>query len=39
MLDSGKVRFEIHGEEKKNATVQDLISHFSIKTDRMMLDI
>ena len=39
MLDSGKVRFEMHGEEKKNATVQDLISHFAIKTDRMMLDI
>lgn len=38
MLDSGKVRFEMHGKEKKRATVQDLISHFAIKTDRMMLD-
>lgn len=39
MLDAGKVRFEMHGEEKKKATVQDLVSHFAIKTDRMMLDI
>lgn len=37
MLDAGKVRLEITGEEKKNATVADLVSHFAVKTDRMIL--
>ena len=39
MLDAGKVRFEMRGDDKAKATVQDLIGHFAIKTDRMMLDI
>ncbi|HUH49938.1 MAG TPA: ABC transporter ATP-binding protein [Mycoplana sp.] len=37
MLDAGKVRLEIAGEEKKNSTVADLVSHFTVKTDRMIL--
>jgi putative ABC transport system ATP-binding protein len=37
MLDAGRVRFEIAGDEKKNITVIDLIGHFSVKTDRMLL--
>jgi putative ABC transport system ATP-binding protein len=37
MLDAGKMRLEIAGEEKANVTVTDLIGHFSVKTDRMLL--
>ncbi|PWJ81002.1 putative ABC transport system ATP-binding protein [Pseudaminobacter salicylatoxidans] len=37
MLDAGKVRLEIAGEEKANTTVADLIGHFAVKTDRMLL--
>lgn len=37
MLDSGKVRLELAGEDKARATVQDLIGYFSVKTDRMLL--
>lgn len=37
MLDSGKVLLELTGEEKNRATVQDLIGHFAVKTDRMVL--
>lgn len=37
MLDAGKVRFEIAGEDKAKVTVPDLIDHFSVKTDRMLL--
>lgn len=37
MLDAGKVRLEITGEAKKKATVVDLVSHFAVKTDRMIL--
>lgn len=37
MLDAGKVRLEISGEEKANVTVVDLIGHFAVKTDRMLL--
>lgn len=37
MLDAGRVRLEIAGEEKKHVTVADLIGHFSVKTDRMLL--
>jgi putative ABC transport system ATP-binding protein len=37
MLDAGKVRLEIAGEEKANVTVTDLIGHFAVKTDRMLL--
>jgi putative ABC transport system ATP-binding protein len=37
MLDSGKVLLELAGEEKARATVRDLIGHFSVKTDRMVL--
>ena len=37
MLDAGRVRLEIAGEEKRQITVTDLIGHFSIKTDRMLL--
>jgi putative tryptophan/tyrosine transport system ATP-binding protein len=39
MLDAGQVRFELSGEAKARATVQDLVGYFAIKTDRMMLDI
>jgi putative ABC transport system ATP-binding protein len=37
MLDAGKMRLEIAGDEKANVTVTDLIGHFSVKTDRMLL--
>lgn len=37
MLDAGKVLLELSGEEKARATVPDLISHFSVKSDRMLL--
>lgn len=37
MLDSGKVLLELTGAEKARATVQDLIGHFAVKTDRMVL--
>lgn len=37
MLDAGRVRLEIAGEEKASVTVTDLIGHFSVKTDRMLL--
>ncbi|HTN96922.1 MAG TPA: ATP-binding cassette domain-containing protein, partial [Nordella sp.] len=37
MLDAGKLRLEISGEEKTKVTVPDLIGHFAVKTDRMML--
>ena len=37
MLDAGKLRLEISGEEKATITVPDLIGHFAVKTDRMML--
>ena len=37
MLDAGKLRLEISGEEKAKVTVVDLIGHFSVKTDRMLL--
>ena len=37
MLDAGRVRLEIGPEEKKGLAVPDLISHFSTKTDRMLL--
>ena len=37
MLDAGRVRLEISGEEKARTTVADLIGHFSVKTDRMLL--
>ena len=37
MLDAGRVHLEISGEEKKTVTVPDLIGHFSVKTDRMLL--
>jgi putative ABC transport system ATP-binding protein len=37
MLDAGKVRLEITGAEKRKATVVDLVSHFTVKTDRMIL--
>jgi putative ABC transport system ATP-binding protein len=37
MLDAGRVKLQISGEEKTNITVPDLIGHFSVKTDRMLL--
>ena len=37
MLDAGKVRLEIAGEDKAKTTVADLIGHFAVKTDRMLL--
>jgi putative ABC transport system ATP-binding protein len=37
MLDAGKVRLEISGEEKARVTVAELIGHFAVKTDRMLL--
>ncbi|WP_151719380.1 ABC transporter ATP-binding protein [Gemmobacter serpentinus] len=37
MLDAGKVLLELSGEEKARATVPDLIGHFSVKSDRMLL--
>ena len=38
MLDRGKVKLELTGEAKSRATVPDLIAHFSVKTDRMLLE-
>ncbi|HWK67357.1 MAG TPA: ABC transporter ATP-binding protein [Rhizobiaceae bacterium] len=37
MLSAGRVRLDISGEEKASITVPDLIEHFSVKTDRMLL--
>ena len=37
MLDAGRVRLEISGEDKKKITVPDLIRLFAVKTDRMLL--
>jgi putative ABC transport system ATP-binding protein len=37
MLGAGRVRLDISGEEKERITVPDLIEHFSVKTDRMLL--
>lgn len=37
MLSAGRVRLDISGEEKATITVPDLIEHFSVKTDRMLL--
>lgn len=37
MLDAGKVLLELDGAEKARATVTDLIGHFSVKSDRMLL--
>lgn len=37
MLDAGKVRLTIPAEEKAHITVPDLIGHFAVKTDRMLL--
>lgn len=37
MLDAGKVWLKIEGEEKRMVTVPDLIAHFSVKSDRMLL--
>lgn len=37
MLSAGRVRLDISGEEKARITVPDLIDHFSVKTDRMLL--
>jgi len=37
MIDAGRVRHEISGQDKADVTVPDLISHFSVKTDRMLL--
>lgn len=37
MLDAGRVLLEIDGAEKARITVPDLIGHFSVKSDRMLL--
>jgi len=37
MLDRGKVRLEMSGAEKANATIAGLIDCFAVKTDAMML--
>ncbi len=37
MLDAGKVKLDIKGEEKARMTVPDLVGKFAVKTDRMLL--
>lgn len=37
MLDAGQVRLKIEGDAKKNVTVPELVSHFSVKSDTMLL--
>ncbi|QPC86915.1 ATP-binding cassette domain-containing protein [Mesorhizobium sp. NBSH29] len=37
MLDAGALRLRIAGPEKENLSVVDLIGHFSVKTDRLLL--
>ena len=37
MLDAGRVHLEISGEGKQRITVPELIGHFSVTTDRMLL--
>ncbi len=37
MLDAGRVKLEIGGDEKANVTVAKLVDHFAVKTDAMML--
>lgn len=38
MLDAGKVRLQLAGEDKARATVVDLVGYFSVKSDRMLLE-
>lgn len=38
MLDAGKVKLELSGEEKARATVSDLVGFFKVKTDSMLLE-
>ncbi|MFH1803885.1 MAG: ABC transporter ATP-binding protein [Pseudomonadota bacterium] len=37
MLDAGKVRLRISGDEKNHITVADLVAHFAVKSDHMLL--
>ncbi|MDP2699831.1 ABC transporter ATP-binding protein [Thalassospira sp.] len=37
MLDAGKVRLRISGSEKTHITVADLVAHFAVKSDHMLL--
>jgi putative ABC transport system ATP-binding protein len=37
MMDAGQVRLELAHEDKRNVTVPELIRHFSVTTDRMLL--
>ena len=37
MLDAGKVKLQLSGEEKAKATVSDLVGYFTVKTDSMLL--
>ncbi|MCC0081750.1 MAG: ATP-binding cassette domain-containing protein [Rhodobacter sp.] len=37
MLDHGKLKLDITGDEKRASTVASLTDHFSVKTDRMLL--
>ncbi len=37
MLESGKVKFDIAGDDKVSVTISGLTDHFSVKTDRMLL--
>ena len=37
MLDAGRVVLELDSEQKAKTTVPELVSHFSVKSDRMLL--
>lgn len=37
MMDAGRVRLDISGAEKTGITVPDLIEHFAVKSDHMLL--
>ena len=37
MLNAGRVQLEIAGEQKEQTSIPDLINHFSVKSDHMLL--
>jgi putative tryptophan/tyrosine transport system ATP-binding protein len=39
MLDAGQIKLDLAGAEKAGATVSDLVGYFSVKSDRMLLQI
>ncbi|WP_420003653.1 ABC transporter ATP-binding protein [Arenibacterium sp. LLYu02] len=38
MLEAGRIKLDISGEEKARSTVKSLTDHFAVKSDRMLLE-